>query len=169
MNLQRLLDDARTRTAANAVAAVCMFVFVVRFFWPAPIGVMVQGLVIGGLTAMIAFGLALVYRSNRIINFAQGDLGGIPATLAVLLMTSEKMARNCATPSVATTLMSRGALRSRLTTPTSATAPMAPERARARGNTTQYGRPHSTTASPKNDEPNAPMFPCAKLMMRFVR
>ncbi|MEY2426507.1 MAG: branched-chain amino acid transport system permease protein livM [Actinomycetota bacterium] len=81
-----LVDDPRARQAATAVAAVVSFVFVVRWFWPAPVGVMVQGLVIGGLTALIAFGLALVYRSNRIINFAQGDLGGVPASLAVLLI-----------------------------------------------------------------------------------
>lgn len=56
--------------------------------WPAPLGVVLQGLVIGGLTSLIAFGLALVYRANRIINFAQGDLGGIPASLGVLLMLS---------------------------------------------------------------------------------
>jgi branched-chain amino acid transport system permease protein len=43
-------------------------------------------MVIGGLTALIAFGLALVYRANRIINFAAGDLGGVPAALSVLLI-----------------------------------------------------------------------------------
>ncbi len=43
-------------------------------------------MVIGGLTALIAFGIALIYRANRIINFAQGELGGVPASLAVLLI-----------------------------------------------------------------------------------
>ncbi len=80
------VDDPRARQVATAVAATVAFVYVVRLFWPAPLGVMVQGLVIGGLTALIAFGLALVYRSNRIINFAQGDLGGVPASFAVLLI-----------------------------------------------------------------------------------
>jgi branched-chain amino acid transport system permease protein len=68
------------------VTAGLLFYLALQWFWPAPLGVYVQGVVIGGLTSLIAFGLALTYRSNRIINFAQGDLGGIPATLAVLLI-----------------------------------------------------------------------------------
>ncbi len=80
------IENPRARQIATAIAGALFFVFGVRLIWPAPIGVMVQGVVIGGLTAMIAFGLALVYRSNRIINFAQGDLGGVPASLAVLLI-----------------------------------------------------------------------------------
>jgi branched-chain amino acid transport system permease protein len=54
--------------------------------WSLPAGVIVQGALIGGLTSLLAVGIALVYRANRIINFAQGDLGAFPATLAVLLM-----------------------------------------------------------------------------------
>jgi branched-chain amino acid transport system permease protein len=50
---------------------------------------MVRGLLIGGLTALLAVGISLVYRANRIINFAQADLGGVPAVLAVLLIVSK--------------------------------------------------------------------------------
>ena len=81
-----MVDDLRVRRAATGLAACLFFYFVLQRFWPAPLGVIVQGLIIGGLTALIAFGLALVYRSNRIINFAQGDLGGVPASLGVLLI-----------------------------------------------------------------------------------
>src|SRR4051812_14879895 len=56
--------------------------------WSLPAGVVVQGVLIGGLTALLAVGIALVYRANHIINFAQGDLGAFPATLAVLLMVT---------------------------------------------------------------------------------
>ncbi len=59
--------------------------------YPAPMGVVANGVVIGGLTAMIAFGIALVYRANRIVNFAQGDLGGAGATLAVLLIVGPRV------------------------------------------------------------------------------
>lgn len=79
-------DDPRARQVANALAGCLIYYFVIQRFWPAPIGVLLQGVVVGGLTALIAFGLALIYRSNRIINFAQGDLGGLPATAAVLLI-----------------------------------------------------------------------------------
>jgi ABC-type branched-subunit amino acid transport system ATPase component/ABC-type branched-subunit amino acid transport system permease subunit len=44
------------------------------------------GVVIGLLTALIALGLALVHRANRILNFAQGDLGTVPVTLSVGLV-----------------------------------------------------------------------------------
>lgn len=80
------LDNRYVRQGAYAIAGTLAFYWVTKRFWPAPIGVYVQGMVIGGLTALIAFGLALVYRANRIINFAQGDLGGVPAALSVLLI-----------------------------------------------------------------------------------
>jgi ABC-type branched-subunit amino acid transport system ATPase component/ABC-type branched-subunit amino acid transport system permease subunit len=54
--------------------------------FPAPAGIVVRGLVVGGLTALVALGMALVYRANRIINFAQADLGLAPTVLAFLLL-----------------------------------------------------------------------------------
>jgi branched-chain amino acid transport system permease protein len=50
-----------------------------------PNGLYVQGIVVGLLSALLAIGLVLVYRSNRIINFAQGELGAFAATMAVAL------------------------------------------------------------------------------------
>lgn len=47
-----------------------------------PNGIYLQGLVVGLLSALLALGLVLVYRSNRIINFAQGELGAFAATMA---------------------------------------------------------------------------------------
>ncbi|MGH2684626.1 MAG: branched-chain amino acid ABC transporter permease, partial [Actinomycetota bacterium] len=51
-----------------------------------PRGVFLQGAVIGSLYALVATGLILVYRANRIINFAQAQLGAVPAVLALLLL-----------------------------------------------------------------------------------
>src|SRR5205814_1844269 len=56
--------------------------------WGPPAGIVVQGALLGGLSALLALGLALVYRANRILNFAQGDLGAAPASLAVLLVVT---------------------------------------------------------------------------------
>lgn len=47
-----------------------------------------MSVIIGGLTALISFGIALVYRANRIVNFAQGDLGPVPTVVAVVLIAS---------------------------------------------------------------------------------
>lgn len=41
---------------------------------------------LGLLTALLAVGMALVYRANRVINFAQADLGFVPAILSVGLI-----------------------------------------------------------------------------------
>ena len=47
-----------------------------------PNGMYLQGLIVGLLSALLAIGLILIYRANRIINFAQGSLGAVAATLA---------------------------------------------------------------------------------------
>ena len=47
-----------------------------------PAGQLVYGFIIGSLTALTSFGLALIYRANKVINFAQADLGAVPASLA---------------------------------------------------------------------------------------
>jgi branched-chain amino acid transport system permease protein len=57
-------------------------------FFPVPAGVWVEGLIVGGLTALVALGMALIYRTNRILNFAQGDMGAVPTVLVVLLITN---------------------------------------------------------------------------------
>ena len=72
---------------AGAVGAA-LFLIGVQVLWSPPAGVVVQGALLGGLSALLALGLALVYRAHRILNFAQGDLGAAPASLAVLLVVS---------------------------------------------------------------------------------
>ena len=47
-----------------------------------PNGILLQGIVLGALNGLLAMGLVLIYRTNRIINFAQGELGAFSATLA---------------------------------------------------------------------------------------
>jgi ABC-type branched-subunit amino acid transport system ATPase component/ABC-type branched-subunit amino acid transport system permease subunit len=57
--------------------------------WPngVPFGNLVEGAVFGLLYSLPAFGLILVYRAQRIINFAQAALGGTGAVLGLLLVT----------------------------------------------------------------------------------
>ncbi|HEX2039062.1 MAG TPA: ABC transporter permease [Acidimicrobiales bacterium] len=52
-----------------------------------PAGVLVNGAVVGALYGLIAVGVILVYRANRIVNFAQAGLGAVPAVAALLLIT----------------------------------------------------------------------------------
>ena len=92
MTFTRTLQEGPLRRLAFLVPLVLMLAGLeaatVFAHWSLPLGVVVQGTLLGGLTALLAVGIALVYRANRIINFAQGDLGNFPATLAVLLMVT---------------------------------------------------------------------------------
>jgi len=52
-----------------------------------PFGVVLLGLILGGLSSLTAMGLVLLYRSARIINFAQAEIGGLAAAVAVVMVT----------------------------------------------------------------------------------
>ena len=54
--------------------------------FPMPVGVWLQGAILGFLGSLMALGLGLTFRLNKIVNFAQGDLGTAPAVLAVGLI-----------------------------------------------------------------------------------
>jgi branched-chain amino acid transport system permease protein len=60
----------------------------VPLFFPARWGIVLNGALMGGRIALIALGIGLIYRANRVVNFSQGDLGGAPAALAVMLVVS---------------------------------------------------------------------------------
>ncbi|MEY2447240.1 MAG: hypothetical protein QOH79_716 [Acidimicrobiaceae bacterium] len=63
-------------------------VLIQQLFFGVPLGIFVRGIIVGLLTALIAMGMALTYRSNRFVNFAQGDLGTVPVVLMVMLMSA---------------------------------------------------------------------------------
>ncbi|MCJ7670779.1 MAG: hypothetical protein MUP67_01865, partial [Acidimicrobiia bacterium] len=84
---RRAFAPAVVPAVVPALIAIAIVVFV-RVAWDVPSGVVVQGAIIGGLTSLLALGLALVWRANRVLNFAAGDLGTMPATLAVLFTVS---------------------------------------------------------------------------------
>lgn len=50
-----------------------------------PPGILLLGTVFGSLYALNAIGLALVYRSSRVVNFAQGEFGSFGGVLAVMV------------------------------------------------------------------------------------
>ncbi len=51
----------------------------------APLGVIVLGVVLGTVTGLLAVGLVLVYRTTRVVNFAYGAMGGLPASIGIEL------------------------------------------------------------------------------------
>jgi branched-chain amino acid transport system permease protein len=48
-----------------------------------PFGIILLGIIYGSIYALLAIGIVLVYRGNRIINFAQAQIGVIAAILAI--------------------------------------------------------------------------------------
>ena len=50
------------------------------------IEVIVFGLQLGAIFGLVGLGLALVYKATRILNFAQGELGTLPAFVALMTM-----------------------------------------------------------------------------------
>ena len=85
------VERRRVPDWARSEAFVVAFVFVagllfLRIFWDIPNGVIALGVVTGSLTSLIALGIALIWRANRILNFAAADLGGAPVALVGALI-----------------------------------------------------------------------------------
>ncbi|MDQ6696427.1 MAG: ABC transporter permease, partial [Actinomycetota bacterium] len=78
-------SPAQRRAVAVFAPAVALQVLQLVAF-PMPLGSWFFGVVLGLLAALVALGMALIYRANRILNFAQGDLGTMPTVLAVGLI-----------------------------------------------------------------------------------
>src|SRR5207302_8196580 len=71
---------------AGRVALGCVaFLVLVRIAFPYSIPELVQGVALGSLYGIVAVGLILIYRTNRIINFAAAAIGAVPAIAGLLL------------------------------------------------------------------------------------
>ncbi len=74
--------------AARAYAPAVAIIILQLIVYPLPAGVWLLGFVLGMLGSLVALGLALVQRANRVINFAQADLGTVPTAFAYGCITS---------------------------------------------------------------------------------
>lgn len=97
---------------AAPLALFCVVAAVAGLVLPngLPIGVVAQGLVLGGLSSLTAMGLVLIYRSARIINFAQAEIGGLAASLAVILVAGKGLPYFVALPIGLASAVAVGAL-----------------------------------------------------------
>ena len=50
-----------------------------------PPGIILMGAVFGSLNALVAIGIVLVYKANKIVNFAQAEFGSVAAVIAIEL------------------------------------------------------------------------------------
>jgi branched-chain amino acid transport system permease protein len=56
----------------------------------APVGLVLTGIVIGAANGLLAIGLILIYRTNRIVNFAYGSLGSVAGLFGVELYLQKR-------------------------------------------------------------------------------
>jgi len=70
-----------------ALAALIVALVIIPTALPhrAPTGIVLQGMEFGAINGLAAIGLVLTYRSSRIINFAYGAMGGLAASISVML------------------------------------------------------------------------------------
>lgn len=80
------LGGIAARIAQMAFAGLAVY-SLVYFWWQPTLGVVVFGASIGLLYGLLGVGIVLIYRTNRIINFAAGSIGTVPAVLFGLLLT----------------------------------------------------------------------------------
>ncbi|MDQ1373511.1 MAG: branched-chain amino acid transport system permease protein livM [Actinomycetota bacterium] len=73
------------------VIGAAAFLLAVRAVFDTPFKTYIDGAAVGLLYGLIAVGIILIYRTNRIINFAAAGLGAIPAVTAALLQTKHGM------------------------------------------------------------------------------
>ncbi len=80
---ERVLGWAPLRAAAWYLASLLAMIVAFRLALPraVPFGILFYGVVIGAINALIAVGLILIYRANRIINFALAEIGIFGAIL----------------------------------------------------------------------------------------
>jgi branched-chain amino acid transport system permease protein len=108
-----LVRHSASERALRLLIALVPIVFVVVIqvvLFPMPWGVWVQGLVLGLLGSLMAVGLGLVYRLNRVVNFAQGALGSAPAVFAfgLVALSGVNYFLGLATGLVATVVLTTG-------------------------------------------------------------
>jgi branched-chain amino acid transport system permease protein len=93
--LERLLpSNPRLRAVAVSAAALVLGLIVTQFIFPGaggggrgtPGAILFVGLVYGMLNALTAAGLVLIYRTTRVVNFAQTAIGAAGGNLAFQLM-----------------------------------------------------------------------------------
>ena len=90
VRLSRAWESADVRLGTQVAAGAFAFLVFVGILYPAPLPILFLGFVLGSISALIAMGIVLIYRANRIINFAQGDLGAVAAVFAASLIVGPK-------------------------------------------------------------------------------
>jgi branched-chain amino acid transport system permease protein len=76
---------------ARAVLAFILFVVAIRLAFGLSLNYFIDGVALGSLYGIIGVALILIYRTTRIINFAAGAIGAVPAVFALVLDAHDKI------------------------------------------------------------------------------
>ena len=82
------LREFRGRAAVLPVVPLLLMYALADGMWHPPMSFVLEGVIAGLLTSLLASGIVIVYRANRIVNFAQAEIGALPANLALLLIVA---------------------------------------------------------------------------------
>jgi branched-chain amino acid transport system permease protein len=74
------------RNGLIGAGAFVVTLLVCKLYFGTPWSIVIDGIALGSLYGLIGVGVILIYRTNRIFNFAAGGLGAIPAVAGVLLI-----------------------------------------------------------------------------------
>ena len=77
---------AAARPVAWAAIAFAVWAVLARVLpHGAPVGIILAGAVFGGINSLVAISIVLVYKANRVINFAAAEFGAVAAVIAIEL------------------------------------------------------------------------------------
>ena len=79
-------DKTFTSDSVSWLIPSIVLLVIQQIFWRTPYGAVLQGIILGLVTSLVAIGIVLIYRSNRVLNFAQAELGLLPTVLSVMLI-----------------------------------------------------------------------------------
>lgn len=81
-----LMSDRPAAKVARGLAAAVVFTVIVFWYFKPGYSVFLAGASTGALYGLLAVGIILVYRTNRIINFAAAAMGAVPGIGATMLV-----------------------------------------------------------------------------------
>ena len=80
------------KPVAGAAGAVIIWALLARVLpHGAPAGIILAGAVFGGINSLVAISIVLVYKANRVINFAAAEFGAVAAVIAIELHIREHL------------------------------------------------------------------------------
>src|SRR4051812_26473928 len=80
------VTSARTSARlGRSIGGAIAFLIAVELIFRLSLNYLIDGIALGSLYGLIAIGVILIYRTNRIINFAAAAIGAVPAIFALLL------------------------------------------------------------------------------------